>query len=461
MIRFITNNDTINRAYKIAIGDLYANIGEADVFGETKPVICAGFDYNTPWTRDAAINTINAGMFLMPDIVKNTLLSICEKQGEEYYIGDGGQYWDKIIWVLAARYYTQLIKDEEFETFVFDVSLRTLKCMEAEFNEEKGLFRGAAVYGDGISAYPDCYALDIKNSSGIITWLQDNPEKKAKNGMGLPMMALSTNCVYYQVYKTIGAWANERGLDGSSYFQRAEKLKEQINLHFWNDKKGLYDYLAGESDAQEGLGLAFSILFGLSDAEKTQRIAKNITITPQGIACVYPTFDRYAKLNEIGRHSGTIWPMIQGFYGLSILYAKEYARFDFELMSMAEKASHDLHFSEIYHPIDGNPYGGMQECYDPNGFSSFMKMWASGEKQTWSATAFLALIYYGVLGLKIENDCLYVRPHLPEYIDCAKLNGLKIGNLELDFEINRESKVHEFSISLNEKGKRTIQIGSK
>ena len=52
-------------------------------------------------------------------------------------------------------------------------------------------------------------------------------------------------------------------------------------------------------------------------------------------------------------------------------------------------------------------------------------------------------------------------PHLPEYIDCAKLNGLKIGNLELDFEINRESKVHEFSISLNEKGKRTIQIGSK
>ena len=129
MIRFITNNDTINRAYKIAIGDLYANIGSADVFGENKDVICAGFDYNTPWTRDAAINSINAGVFLMPDIVKNTLLSICEKQGDEYYIGDGGQYWDKIIWILAARYYTKLLKDEEFENFAFDVSTRTLRSM--------------------------------------------------------------------------------------------------------------------------------------------------------------------------------------------------------------------------------------------------------------------------------------------------------------------------------------------
>ena len=42
-------------------------------------------------------------------------------------------------------------------------------------------------------------------------------------------------------------------------------MKKSINKNFWNEKRGSYDYLAGECDYAEGLGLAFAVLFGIAD----------------------------------------------------------------------------------------------------------------------------------------------------------------------------------------------------
>ena len=61
----------------------------------------AGLDYPTPWTRDAAINTLFAAAEMMPDIAKNTLLSVLETRDGEPCIS--GQYWDRIIWALGAE----------------------------------------------------------------------------------------------------------------------------------------------------------------------------------------------------------------------------------------------------------------------------------------------------------------------------------------------------------------------
>ena len=42
----------------------------------------AGGDYDTPWTRDAAINTWNAGRFLAPQVARDTLLAVCTPDEE-------------------------------------------------------------------------------------------------------------------------------------------------------------------------------------------------------------------------------------------------------------------------------------------------------------------------------------------------------------------------------------------
>ena len=65
----ISDNKKINDAYRLAVANLSANILPFKDGGlETeKPVIIAGLGYVTPWTRDAAINTWNAGGLICPE----------------------------------------------------------------------------------------------------------------------------------------------------------------------------------------------------------------------------------------------------------------------------------------------------------------------------------------------------------------------------------------------------------
>ena len=69
-----TDSREVNTAYYTAISDVVANIQpmHSSFCGGEIPVLMAGIGYSSPWTRDAAINTINAAAYLIPDIVKNT-----------------------------------------------------------------------------------------------------------------------------------------------------------------------------------------------------------------------------------------------------------------------------------------------------------------------------------------------------------------------------------------------------
>lgn len=97
-----TNNKEINTAYRLAIATLAANIlpFQDGILTRPEPVIIAGLGYSTPWTRDAAINTRNAGALICPEISRSTLESVLtEKDG---ILRIGGEYWDAIIWVTGA-----------------------------------------------------------------------------------------------------------------------------------------------------------------------------------------------------------------------------------------------------------------------------------------------------------------------------------------------------------------------
>src|SRR4029450_475655 len=101
-LHIATNIPSVNRAFRIALGDLYGNITpfHDGLLEQAKPAVLAGLDYDTPWTRDAAINTWNGMGLLCPDVTRNTLLSVLERADGKVRIG--GQYWDAIIWVTGA-----------------------------------------------------------------------------------------------------------------------------------------------------------------------------------------------------------------------------------------------------------------------------------------------------------------------------------------------------------------------
>ena len=137
----------------------------------------------------------NAFALLNPEASKNTLLSLLKNSGRDYLID--GQYWDAIIWSLGAYQYVLTTGDEPFLKIAQNAIKTTFAKLEREeYDATDGLFRGGAVYADGIAAYPDQYANGP--NSGIEGWLEnpDNADKKADKGRGLPMKALSTNCTW-------------------------------------------------------------------------------------------------------------------------------------------------------------------------------------------------------------------------------------------------------------------------
>lgn len=453
MIYFSCDNEMLTKAYQIAIADCISNVKpfKGGVLNTQKPVIIAGADYDTPWTRDGSINVWNAFALMDREVSENTLLSLLKSSGRDFLID--GQYWDAVIWSIGAYQYVLVSGDIGFLKIAQNAIETTLKKFELEeYDPADGLFRGGAVYADGIAAYPDQYANGP--NSGIEGWLENpaNNEFKANKGRGLPMKALSTNCTYYQSYVILGKMNEMLGKDAAAAYAKAEKLKNAINKAFWNEEKGTYDYLAYECDYQEAIGIAFALLFGVADERQTALVLENTHVTEQGIACVWPSFDRYLERGGYGRHAGTIWPHAQGFWARAASINGYKQGYEFELYSLAEKAVREGQFYEIYHPDTGAVYGGLQG-FGKNDISE----WGSCAHQTWSATAYLSCIYYEMLGADIQKNSVTFTPYLPVGVNEAAISGMKIGSTTFDIVIVRGGD-HPSSATFDTLSEDTVQV---
>ncbi len=426
-----TSDPAVNRAYRIAMGDLLGNIRmfRDGLLDEPQPVLLAGLDYDTPWTRDAAINVWNGIALFWHNVARNTLLAVLERKQEKPYIG--GQYWDSILWSVGAWTYYLHTGDRTFLALAFDAVKNSLEYFEKEeFDPKFGLFRGPAVYGDGVAAYPDRYSPG--NTSSILDWVKSNPDKKAHSGSGIPMMTLSTNCVYVQAYRIAEEMSHELGLGSNfAYQERAGALVERIQKHLWNPDTGTFNYLIdpeGVCNFQEGLGHAFAMLFDLTSDEQARSILVKQHSTPAGIPCVWPTFPRYSALGGFGRHSGTVWPFISGFWGEAVLKHGRMDLFEHEFEALTANINRDAQCAEIYHPETGEIHGGLQEGGSgPNGMN-----WISCARQSWTATAYLRMLLSGLFGLRYSANGITFMPHLPADIDSMHISGVSYRSCTLD-----------------------------
>ncbi|HEX6269554.1 MAG TPA: amylo-alpha-1,6-glucosidase [Anaerolineales bacterium] len=439
-----TSSLAIDRAYRIALGDLIGNVRNFrdGLLEEPQPVLLAGLDYDTPWTRDAAINIWNGLGLFWRGVSRSTLLAVLERKQNKLYIG--GQYWDAIIWTLGAWAYYLCTGDRELLTLAFDAVKNSLAHFELEeFDARLGLFRGPAVYGDGVSAYPDRYSPG--GTSSILDWAKANPGKKARNGFGIPMVAFSTNCVYVQAYRIASMMSRELSMGSNTiYEERAAVLADRIQQHFWNVEKGTFDYIIdpeGICDFQEGLGHAFAILFGLTSDEQAGSVLAKQHATPAGIPCVWPTFPRYAALGGFGRHSGTVWPFISGFWGEAALKHGRPDLFEHEFTILTANINRDGQCAEIYHPLTGEIYGGLQE----GGSGPHGMQWVSCARQSWTASSYLRILLTGLFGMQFSTEGITFQPYLPAGTERAQISGILYRACKLDLTVEgRGGRVVEF-----------------
>ena len=389
--------------------------------------IRAGGGYDTPWTRDASINSWAAGSLLEPLVARNTLWAVCQSvDGGDVTVQRDNQWWDQVVWVTAAWQHYCVTGDRAFLEQAYPVAVRTLADRRRDhFNERFGLFTGPAFFADGIAAYP-APEFDPANGSSFVL---DYPHTSE-------LMVLSTNCLYANAYRRAADMARALGrpaAEADALGRQADATKDAINQHLWSKQRDAYAYFlhgggpkAGEPFfAQEGSGLAFALLFDVADAGQRKAVLDKVHVGPRGIVTLWPHLERFGD-ERPGRHNAMVWPLVNGLWACAAAHAGAIDRFAAEVRSVADLVTaSDLNFYEIYEPRTGKPDGGWQAGH----------AWDPVPDQTWSATTYLAAVYRGLFGMSFAPDGLTFRPTLPAAWGDVTLSGLRYRAATLDVKL--------------------------
>jgi hypothetical protein len=480
-----TGNFEIDRAFRIAVGDMLGNViyYKSGILEKSAPCLVAGLSYPDPWTRDASFNTWSGAGLLMPEVMKNTLLSCLTRGDAAAGHGDGcfdvlgsqvppevlsisGQYWDRVIWAVGAWAYYCQNGDKEFLELAFEAVTNSLPYLEEnDWAEDHQLFRGGACIADGLGAYGDLYS-NVKKS-GIFHWPELNPDKRHPKGAGLPLMALSSNCLYVESYRLLGLMALELGREPDPHWEEMRrKVISGIQTHLWDAEAGFFKVYCDPWDSsgnrQECLGNCFALLFDVATEEQRSLVVKNQPFLAYGPPAVWPDHPRYAKANVpiqsfpkgrddiaaenlvlsrfptirngLAGHGGIVWPLMMGLHGEVVLREGRADLFERELRLMAEVFCRAVQSPECVHPECGAPGGAVVEV---GGTPDTIERAASCYRQTWSATSYLRLILHGVFGMECRPDGLRFHPCLPEGIECAELIGVPWRQALLHIEVRR------------------------
>ncbi len=448
----ITNDSTINSAFKLAIQTVDINI--------RRGILAAGGDYGGEWTRDIAINSWNGVSLLRPQVADKSLWSVTINKDTI-----GHQYWDKILWVIAACNHYVVTGDKNFLAQAYYCSANTFKQLEQNtFDKKYGLFTGPSVFNDGIAGYPEPIYEPGNYSSSVLNH---------KNS--LVIKCLSTNCVYYGAYEVLSKMSrflNEDIEISNGYLRKADDLKKNILKYFYNEKNNSFYYLIDQNgnttSYQEALGISFASIFGIVKGDEANKLISDAIVSKYGITSITPDFPRYSK-DMPGRHNNIIWPMVNGFFARAAIITKNYKTFNKEFYGLAHLAidedKGDYNFREIFNSYTGKPDGGYQDW----GESKINFHWESCKFQTWSATAYISMVLNGILGMKFTEDSLSFSPFLPVEINLLELKDLNYRNSKLNISIKGHGhniksfsvdgkKQSNFAISSLLNGKHEIEI---
>ncbi|MGC8548368.1 MAG: MGH1-like glycoside hydrolase domain-containing protein [Acidobacteriaceae bacterium] len=388
----------------------------------------AGGGYDQPWTRDASVNSWNAASLLEPEVARNTLWAVVKRGPDgRLVVQQDKEWWDQIVWVTAAWHFYEVSGDREFLRRAYETAVDTLRVdREKHYNARYGLFEGPAFLNDGIAGYPAPPA-DKTESRG--SFVLDYPGADR-------LMALSTNCLYVAAYENAARMAKALGrpaAEATGLRDRGERLAARVRARFRVSKAGRFGYLihgsgpdAGKlADFQEGSGEAFAVLFGVATPEEARAVVRHTTWMKFGVPDVWPNFARYS-LERPGRHNAIVWPMVEGFWGDAAARAGDvdgFARAMSGVAGLALGSGGD--FYEIYNGTTGRPDGGWQVGTH----------WKSQPDQTWSASAYLRMVFTDLFGMRFRPGGIAFQPTLPRGWGPVQMDGVRYRGAVLTVEL--------------------------
>ncbi len=443
---FNCNNNDIEEAYNLAIKIVGGNVRGG--------VLAAGAEYNAGWTRDCAINNWFGVNLINPEVAKASMWNVTNDKNTI-----GAEYWDRIIWVIAALDYYKVNGDMEFLNQAYTCSANSMKIQEDNFfDSQYGLFKGPSVFNDGIAGYPEPVYDPSINSGAVVS--HPNSEH---------IKCLSTNCIYYGAYLSLAEMGAILNIDDAvlqDYRNKANSIKSNILKYLYDQNEDklhyLIDNLGNVAKYQEGLGISFATILGVLDTVQAKKVIEGVTISKFGITSVYPDFERFSP-EKPGRHNNIIWPHVNAFFAQAAIKVGDTSAFKNELDGITklaldrDKGNYD--FCEVYNPYSGIPDGGWQSG----------SHWGKVTRQTWCATGYMNMVYNGLFGMRFTPNGITFSPFLPADINFVELkdilyresvlnivvkgNGTKIKSFKLNGVVQ-----HEYKIKSTISGENKIEI---
>ncbi|WP_020525601.1 MGH1-like glycoside hydrolase domain-containing protein [Catelliglobosispora koreensis] len=398
MAEFRSGDLAYDAAYAKAAADVAGNV----VNGR----FVAGKRWNTIWTRDSSYAFDLGVAFSHPAEARATLEALAPqgfwRQDPCRHFGGWPNLTDSIVGTVGAWAVYLANGDEEFLRWSFNVSRLTLERAEHEaWDAETGLFRGCSSFMESNSGYPFRF--------------HHNGTKVGRT------KALSTNVLYYRGYLLAARMGALLGADVSSFYAKANELRDKINEHLWVPDKQLYAYFEYEhgtkSSRMEGLGESLAVLWGVADDDQAEGILSQAHVTKHGIPCLWPPYAlwRLTWNDAHYYHNGMVWPFVQGYWALAAASQGRSDLLSAELTKLADLAGRDGSFHEFYRPVSGRPDGSA--------------------RQLWSAAGYQAMVHFGLFGIQASEEGLKIRPLVPEGFRELTLTGFRYRDMTLDIHV--------------------------
>jgi hypothetical protein len=342
----------------------------------------AGATWGGVWTRDVSYSTLLSLAAVAPEGAKASLLQKVKRDRIVQDTGTGGSWpvsTDRVTWALAAWQIYLVTGDRQWLQQSYNIISNSIK------DDEHVVIDGKTGLAHGESSF-----LDWREQT-FPRWMQPADIYSSNN--------LGTNAVYYRTYRILASMAHALNLPSEDWTKKADRMREAINKNFWLEDKGYFgQYLYGRvwpslSPRAEALGESLSILFDIPDGARQDRILRSQPLMPYGIPTVYPATPGIPPY-----HNRAVWPFVQAFWNLAAAKRGNETALLYGLASIYRDSALFLSNKENFVADTGSPIGTE----------------INSDRQLWSVTGNLAMVYRVLFGMNFEEDGLRLNPVVPE-----------------------------------------------
>lgn len=377
--------------------------------GPNAGAFSAGAKWPGVWTRDISYSIHLSLALLFPQISQKSLMVKVNNMPEVIQDTGTGGSWpvstDRTVWSLAAWELYLVNGDRSWLQQSYNILKNTaLRDRTFAWDEPSNLYRGETSFMDWREqTYP--------------RWMSPVDIAESK--------ALGTNILHWATLKNLSTMAALLGLNRAEterWKTWADSLQRAIQTRFLLPEAGYfsaYEYGIRHAMLKTGLGdtLANSlgVMLGTFSPQDASNVMKRLPVVPFGPPIIYPQIPNIPPYHNRG-----IWPFVTAYYSLAGAEVGNLEAFEFGLKSNLRAAALFLTHKENMVYANGHHVGTQ----------------VNSDRQLWSVAGWLAQVYRGLLGIRLDPTGISFKPTVPGSVKGPFiLRGLNIRGALLDVSV--------------------------